>query len=184
MKAVKALDLNGFVDGLKDIQQGVVGASEVVKVVKDAYKGAAAFASDGQGFLKGLKEGLSFSHKSAWYTALRGADTLIRDGQLSAFKTLVYLAPCRRDVAFQWGVCERLGDIAANSTWDVDARHGAIAFLGEIYRDDMVWGHHATVKQWILNILMQLSSGSGSDVQCKFRLVIFKSVVRLIGSLD
>jgi hypothetical protein len=170
VKAVKAVDLNGFVDGLKDIEQGIAGASEMIQVVKDAYEGAAALAAGGQGFFKGLKEGLSFSRKTAWYTALRGADTLIRDGQLSAFKTLVYQAPCRRDVAFQWGVCQRLGDIAANSAWDTDARQGAIAFLGEIYQDDESWGQHATVKQWILNILMQLSSGSGSDVQCKLRI--------------
>ncbi|KAG0203886.1 hypothetical protein BGX31_003294, partial [Mortierella sp. GBA43] len=137
----------------------------MIQVVKDAYEGAAALAAGGQGFFKGLKEGLSFSRKTAWYTALRGADTLIRDGQLSAFKTLVYQAPCQRDVAFQWGVCQRLGDIAANSAWDTDARQGAIAFLGEIYQDDVTWGQHATVKQWILNILIQLSSGSGSDVQ-------------------
>jgi hypothetical protein len=169
VSAMKALDLNGLIHGLKDIHQGIAGATQMVKAIKDAYEGATAPASGGKGFLEGLKEGLSFSRKCAWYAALRGADVLIRDGQLDAFRILVCQAPCRRDVAFQWGVCQRLGDIAANPVWDSDTRQGAITFLGEIYRDDVEWGEQATVKKWILNILMQLSSESGHDTQCMLR---------------
>ncbi|KAG0220937.1 hypothetical protein BGX31_010349 [Mortierella sp. GBA43] len=174
VSAVKALDLNGFINGLKDIQQGIAGAAELVHVVKDAYESAITLTASGQGFLQGLKESLSFSRKCAWYAALRGADALIRDGQLSDFKKLVWQAPCRREVAFQWGVCQRLGEIAANPAWDAHTRRGAIAFLGEIYQDDTEWGEQASVKQWILIILMQLSSGSSGDTQRKVRMVTFK----------
>ena len=166
VSAVKGLDLNGFIDGLKDIQQGLAGAHEVVQLVKTAYEGVASLAEGGQGFLECLKEGLSFNRKCAWYPALRGADTLIQDGQLADFRKLVCEAPCRRDPAFQWGVCQRLGDIAANPTWDMETRQGAIAFLGEMYQDDDAWGDQANVKQWILDILMQLSSGPHGEIQC------------------
>ncbi|KAG0214598.1 hypothetical protein BGX31_001053, partial [Mortierella sp. GBA43] len=165
VSAVKALDLHGFMSGLKDIQDGIAGVSKVAQVVKDAYEGATTLVSSGQGFLKCLKEGLSFSHKCAWYTALRGTDALVRDGQFSEFKMIVYQAPCRHDMVFQWGVCERLGNIAANPSWDDDTRRSATALLGEIYQNDAEWGQQATVKRWILKILMQLSSGSGSDIQ-------------------
>jgi len=169
VSAVKGLDLNGFIDGLKDIQQGVAGVSGVVEFVKSTYEGASSLTTGGKGFLECLKEGLSFNHKCAWYSALRGADTLIREGQFSEFRKLVCSAPCRLDPAFQWGVCQRLGDIAANQMLDIETRQGAIALLGEMYRDDDGWGNQATVKQWILSILIQFSSGSGDEKQCMSR---------------
>ncbi|KAK3813343.1 MAG: hypothetical protein J3Q66DRAFT_371880 [Benniella sp.] len=166
VSAVKGIDFNGFIRGLENIQQGLAGAAEIVQIVVSAYEGASSLAESGQGFFECLKEGLSFSHKSAWYSALRGADTLIREGQLSEFKKLICEAPCRCDPAFQWGVCQRLGFIAADSMWDLETRQSAIAFLGEIYRDDVAWGYQPNVKQWIVNILMQLTSLPGSDIQC------------------
>jgi len=166
VSAVKGLDLNGFIDGLISIQQGLAGASEMVRVVKSAYGGAVSLAESGQGFFECLKEGLSFKRKCAWYSALRGADTLIRDGRLVEFRRLVCLAPCRLDAAFQWGVCQRLGEVAANSMWDAETRRSAIEFLGEMYQNDAVWGDQANVKQWILNILMQLCSIPSAEMQC------------------
>ncbi|KAK3819959.1 MAG: hypothetical protein J3Q66DRAFT_439048 [Benniella sp.] len=165
VSAVKSVDLNGFVEGLKDIQQGLAGASEIVQTVKDAYDGATSLAQGGQGFFACLQEGFSFKRKCAWYSALRGADTLIKDGQLAGFRKLVCEAPCRRDAAFQWGVCQRLGEVAANPMWDTETRQSAIVFLAEIYRNDVVWGHQASVKHWILNIIMQLSSLPGREME-------------------
>jgi hypothetical protein len=171
VSAVKGFDLERFIDGLADIQQGLGGVSKVIEVVKTGYEGVTSLAKSGHGFVECLKEGLSFERQREWYAALRGADTLIRDGELATFKKLVCGAPCRYDPAFQWGVCQRLGEMAANPTWDAVTRRSAITFLGEIYRDDDMWGQHSNVKQWILNILMQLSSvknseSSGDALQC------------------
>ncbi|KAK3824939.1 MAG: hypothetical protein J3Q66DRAFT_97824 [Benniella sp.] len=44
--------------------------------------------------------------------------------------------------------------------WDMETRQGAAEFLGEMYRNDDEWGDQANIKQWILNILIQLSSGA------------------------
>ncbi|KAF9343418.1 hypothetical protein BGX34_006791, partial [Mortierella sp. NVP85] len=60
VSAVKGLDLNGFIDGLKDIQQGMAGASDVVQAVVTAFDGVKSVTEGGQGFLEGIKEGLSF----------------------------------------------------------------------------------------------------------------------------
>jgi len=166
VSAVKGFDLTKFIEGLSDIQKGFDGVSKVVEVVQSAYDDISTLAKSGQGFMESLKEGFSFERKRDWYSALRGADALIRDGELATFKKLVCKAPCRRDPAFQWGVCQRLGEIAINPMWDTDTRRDAIAFLGEIYRNDEVWGQLPSVKQWILNILMQLSTSPGAGFQC------------------
>jgi hypothetical protein len=165
VSAAKGINLNEFIKGLGDIQQGLAGASEVVKIVKNAYEGTSSLSKSGQSFLKCLKEGLSFKRKCAWYTSLRGADTMIQDGRFIELKTLIYEAPCRHDTPFQWGMCQRLGEVAANTTWDDDTRHSAIALLGEMYRNNAEWGQQSTIKQWILDILMQLSSPSGTDMK-------------------
>ncbi|KAG0216866.1 hypothetical protein BGX31_000443, partial [Mortierella sp. GBA43] len=164
VSAVKGLDLNGFIEGLASIQKGLAGASEMIGIAKDAYKGTISLVKGGQGLMEGLTVGLSFSHKSAWYPALRGADVMIQEGQFADFKKLVCEAPCRRDIAFQWGVCHRLGYVAANTTWSSETRREAMTFLVEMYKDDIQWSHES-VKEWIVNILIQLSSGSDSDTQ-------------------
>ncbi|KAF9347213.1 hypothetical protein BGX34_003310, partial [Mortierella sp. NVP85] len=165
VSAVKGLDLNGLIEGLARIQEGVTGAGDIVRVVKTAYKGAVSLGKSGQGFLECLQEGLCFNRKCAWYTALQGVDALLRDGSFVEFKRLVCEAPCRRDVAFQWGVCQRLGEIAVNSEWNGEVRRSAIALLGEIYQDDVTWGDRTFVKQWILSILTQLTLVPGGEIQ-------------------
>jgi len=165
ISAAKGFDLNGFVEGLENIQQGMTGASEVYSMAKTAYKDAVSLANGGKDFLDSLKESFSFDQKRAWYPALRGVETLIRDGHLVKLKKLVCEAPCRRDPAFQWGVCQRLGEIAANSLWGPDTRRDAVSFLDELYRNDTDWGQQVDVKQWILTILTQVSSVSGSVAQ-------------------
>ncbi|KAF9357949.1 hypothetical protein BGX34_009133 [Mortierella sp. NVP85] len=165
VSAVKGLDLIMFIEGLGDIQKGFEGVSKVAEIVATAYDNVTTLAQSGQSFVDSLKEGLSFERKRDWYSALRGADVMIRDGELATFKELVYRAPCRRDPAFQWGVCLRLGEIAVNPVWDANTRRSAISFLGEIYREDGVWGQHSSIKQWILNILMQASSLSTNGLE-------------------
>ena len=165
VSAVKSLDLIKFMEGLEDIQKGCEDASMIVDVVTTAYKDVSSLVESGQTFMDSLKQGLSFERKRDWYSALRGADALIQEGELATFRKLVCEAPCRLDAAFQWGVCQRLGEIATNPLWDASTRRSAIDFLGEIYRNDEVWGQQSSVKQWILSILMQITSSMESS-QC------------------
>ncbi|KAF9348183.1 hypothetical protein BGX34_002630 [Mortierella sp. NVP85] len=160
VSAVKGLDPNKFIEGLGDIQKGFEGASAIVEIAKTAYDDVMTLAESGQQFMVCLKDGFSFDRKRDWYSALRGADTLIRDGELATFKRLACEAPCRLDPAFQWGVCQRLGEIAANPMWDADVRRGAISFLKEIYQNDAVWGRQLSIKQWIISILTHLTTSS------------------------
>jgi hypothetical protein len=91
--AAKGLDLDKFMDGLTNIQEGFAGASEVIDVVRDAHGRAVALFESGQEFFNCLKESFSFKRKLAWYSALRGADTLIREGRFGEFRKLVCDAP-------------------------------------------------------------------------------------------
>ncbi|KAF9362805.1 hypothetical protein BGX34_005462 [Mortierella sp. NVP85] len=167
VSAAKALDLDRLIEGLENIQLGCTGVSKIPGVIKTTYDEM----NRGAGFVESIKEGLSFERKRDWYSALRGADVMIQDGELAKFRRLICEAPCRYDPAFQWGVCQRLGELAANPMWDADTRQSAIAFLGEIYKNDVAWGQQASVGQWILNILMQLSMKSGETSKYAERLL-------------
>ncbi|KAF9950714.1 hypothetical protein BGZ72_007667 [Mortierella alpina] len=157
VSAVKGLDLNGFMSGLQNMQEGFEGVQQIFKLTKAAYEGLGAIYEGEQDLMASLKEGLSFNRKRAWYSALRGADVLIEGGEIAKFRVLVCKAPCRRELAFQWGVCQRLAGLAANPLWDIETRRGAFQFLAELYRNDSVWGQHPPIKAYILGLLKQLS---------------------------
>ncbi|KAF9363944.1 hypothetical protein BGX34_002959 [Mortierella sp. NVP85] len=165
--AVKGVDLDRLIEGLQEIQKGLTGESRAAETVQSAHENCISLARNEHDFLDCLMEGFSFERKRDWYSALRGIDVMIRDGELATFRELVCEVPCRLDPAFQWGVCQRLGEVAANPMWNSDIRRDAIAFLREVYREDVVWGQQSSIKQWILKILMQLSSASGSGQQRK-----------------
>ncbi|KAK3823293.1 MAG: WD40-repeat-containing domain protein [Benniella sp.] len=150
--AVKSVDPNRFIEGFQDIQKGIEGAYKFVNIVKNALPSK----DSGRDFVESLNNGLNVPIKREWYSVLRVSDILIRDGDLATFRKLVCEASCRSDPAFQWGVCQRLGEIAVNPRWDENVREDAIAFLGELYRENAMWGKEPRVKEWILRILMQL----------------------------
>ncbi|KAG0249253.1 hypothetical protein BG011_009463, partial [Mortierella polycephala] len=163
--AIKGLNVAEFINGLSTIQEGFKGAGQIFGLVQDAYNGVTALKDSGQGLLESLKNGLSFSHKRTWYAALRGADTLMQNGELTKFKTLVCEAPCRRDLAFQWGICQRLEYLASDPVWDDVSRKDAISFLGEMYWNDEEWGQEPRIKQCILDILLRLSQAPGHGIK-------------------
>ncbi|KAF9175043.1 hypothetical protein BGX20_008600 [Mortierella sp. AD010] len=158
VSAARALDLNGFIGGLQDIQVGVESAASAIKPVSNSL------TEGGQGFLESLKGSLSFSRRSAWYPALRGLDTLLQEGRVCEFEKLIREAPCKKDAAFQWGVCQRLGELAINTLWDDGTRQRAVSFLGTIYRDDATWNPKDNIRQWILYILTWLTDASDTMI--------------------
>ncbi|KAK3805203.1 MAG: hypothetical protein J3Q66DRAFT_407884 [Benniella sp.] len=68
------------------VPERVAGAGEIMRVVKTVYEGAVSLGETGQGSPDWLQEGVSFSRKCALYTALRGADSLVRDGSFVDLK--------------------------------------------------------------------------------------------------
>ena len=118
-----------------------------------------------QTLLNSLKDGRSFDCKQIWYPALRMVDILLCSGQFAKFKNFVHESPCRKDPFFKFGVCHHLGKLAASLDWDTRTRQDAIAFLEEMYRNNVVWDQQADVEHWIIDILTQLSSRPDSVKQ-------------------
>ncbi|KAF8965502.1 hypothetical protein BGZ46_000605 [Entomortierella lignicola] len=160
--AVKCLDVNKLIDALDLIHGGLEEAYNAAMVI---YEDVAPLIESGQGFLDSLREGLTFDRVRPWYTTLRSANILLRNGQLADFETLVRRVRCRRDPAFQWGVCQILGDIAANAVWGDSTCERAIDFLVELYKNDKDWGQHTSVKRCILTTLLQLSKYPHGDIK-------------------
>ncbi|KAF8979920.1 hypothetical protein BGZ46_004838 [Entomortierella lignicola] len=165
--AAETLDLNRFIDGLKNIKGGMDGAFEAMKVTSETIGETKTLIEGGLGLAECLRENFSLSQKSTWYLALRGLDALLQEGRFSEFEKLIREAPCRHDAAFQWGVSQRFGEIAACNIWDTDTQQSAIVFLREFYRDDATWHIHVDVKQWILQILNRLSNSSDEIIARK-----------------
>ncbi|KAG0354683.1 hypothetical protein BGX24_006864, partial [Mortierella sp. AD032] len=179
VKAVKGLDVNSFLEGIGQIGGGLDGVAKAFQTIQDVYDNITALVASGQGLLEALQDGLSFDHKSSWYSALRGLDRVLQDGELPKFRTIVFEAPCRRSLAFQWGVCQRLGDLAANPAWDPESCEDALEFLAEIYQNDAEWGNHILVKQKILDIFLHLQHTPEDAIQAFDSAIAQKVLQRL-----
>ncbi|KAF9351465.1 hypothetical protein BGX26_010549 [Mortierella sp. AD094] len=182
VSAAKALDVVGFVEGLQSIQKGLAGTGKVIELVGNTYEDVKALAESGQGLLESLKESFSFERKSSWYPALRGLDSLLQGGRFAEFEKLVQESPCKRNPAFQWGVCQRLGEIASNPVWDLKTRKCAVSFLLELYNDDSRWACRTYIKQWILCLLDQLEQSLQGIITDDTKKLLQE--VQAIGSAD
>ncbi|GJJ67770.1 bilin biosynthesis protein [Entomortierella parvispora] len=103
-----------------------------------------------------VKEGLKF--KSAWYRAIRKAESYIETGRLVEFKTMVTITPCRDELMFQWGICQLLGQFVTDSRWSPAAQQEAIAFIETLYKDASLWDRQKEVDQVIFDVLTIVES--------------------------
>ncbi|KAG9066992.1 hypothetical protein KI688_012904 [Linnemannia hyalina] len=158
---VMKLDLGSVLEGLEKLQEIAVGAIGIAATV---YGGVGSLRESGREVLESLKEGLGSSQKRPWYPAIRVAYAFVQAGQLKDLKQLIYEAPCRQDALFQWGICQLLGEIAADSVWTVATRQQAIDLLGYLYKEDQEWGRDESVKAWMVTILDKLRSVSDQAI--------------------
>lgn len=154
--AFNSLDLSEFFAQLRNIYSGLSDTSKVKSQ-----------ETSEQTLQDYLQEARSFERKQAWYPALRMADALLQSGRFAEFKALVYETPCRKDPAFQWGLCQCLRELGFNPKWDTETRQDAIPFLEEVYRNNAIWGNQANVKQRVVITLAQLASQPESVKQSK-----------------
>ncbi|KAF9313649.1 hypothetical protein BGZ91_006205, partial [Linnemannia elongata] len=151
--AVFKLDLASVLEGLGSLQESIGGAISVAGTV---YNGVSSLMESGRGVLDSLKEGLGSGEKRPWYPAVRAAYAFAQAGKLKDLKVLIVEAPCRRDPLFQWGMCQLLGEIAADPAWDVSARRQSVSFLGHLCQHDRDWGQDENVKAWMITIITNL----------------------------
>ncbi|KAF9345331.1 Transducin (beta)-like 3, partial [Mortierella sp. AD094] len=144
-------DFNGFLGGLQDIQKAV---EETMDIVKAGVEDAQTMIESGQELAECLKDMFGSGKRAPWYITLRAAQDLVKRGQLADLKRLICEAPSRQGYLFQWGICQILGEIAVDPSWDVETRTQAVKFLGEIFTASTL----PNVRQWILTILSYVSS--------------------------
>ncbi|KAG0045895.1 hypothetical protein BGZ83_008901, partial [Gryganskiella cystojenkinii] len=133
-----------------------------------------------------VEEGIKF--KRAWYRAVRTAESYIQTGKLVQFKDLVTTAPCRHQLMFQWGICQLLGQFAADTKWDLVARRNAVAFLGSLCRvdrSDRIWYPQKEIDQVIFDVLTEVVSNDTQFTAAKTLLEeIGKQNTALISILN
>ncbi|GJJ78703.1 hypothetical protein EMPS_11062 [Entomortierella parvispora] len=159
ISGVIQMDFQGFLGGLKDIQQEV---SDIYDFVSSGWEDAKTLIEDGKGLFDSVKNGLGLGRSRPWYITLRGAERLARTGHLADLNELISTAPCREDPLFLWGICQILGEIAIDPTWGKVTRSQAIQFLGEIYTSMEGSKTHQDVQRWVLTILQTLTDLRGN----------------------
>ncbi|MCX8565524.1 MAG: WD40 repeat [Glomeribacter sp. 1016415] len=167
ISAVKGFDLNKIVDSLGDISDGVGGIGGVWDTAHEIYETVSSLAESGQDFVSCLQEGLTFERKGKWYKALEGADVLLQQRKLNDFEAFVRQATCRQHKAFQWGLSERLGQLAANPALDEETQQSALRFLGDLYENDAVWGQSVSAKKRVIQIIKELAIASNVAKEAK-----------------
>ncbi|KAF9097201.1 hypothetical protein BGX23_009566 [Mortierella sp. AD031] len=159
--SVCKLDLDKFAEGVDHLSMALGDAHDVATKMVGGFQ---SLIESGQGILTSIRESFRSGTKRIWYTALREADEIIREGRLSDFNRLVFEAPCRRELEFQWGICQLLGGIGLDTQWDLTIRRLAIDFLGELYKDTSGRSQDKTVRKWILNILRVVASLPDTEI--------------------
>lgn len=154
ISAVLKLDVGEFFNGLKSLTDVAVTVYEGAKA---GYEAVCSLIESGQGVFDSLKEGLGAGNRRQWYLAVRQADAFMRGGRVAELNRLIGEAPCRRDPFFQWGICQLLGELAADSDWDVEIRKHAVNFLLALHKDDDEWGKDESVRSWTVTLLERLS---------------------------
>ncbi|GJJ73240.1 bilin biosynthesis protein [Entomortierella parvispora] len=165
--------------------------------IKDALEGLERLYEAGKGgirFLKNaseaiklreaptftVKEGLKF--KRAWYRALRIAESYVMAGNLVKFQDLVTTSPCRDQLQFQWGICQLLGQFAADSQWDLEARRGAVAFLRAYHEGNRLWNRQKEVDEVIYDMLLKVVSSK--DMYFEAAKTLLEDMGRRSASID
>ena len=141
---------------IKDALEGLENLYEVGKGGIRLFKDVKATIKYGERPKFTKEEGLKF--KRAWYRTLRTAEKCLQAGKLVKFKDLATTASCRNQLMFQWGICQLLGGLAADTQWDLEARQDALVFLGALSKDNGVWRRQKEVDQVIFDVLTNVTS--------------------------
>ncbi|KAG0068522.1 hypothetical protein BGZ90_000529, partial [Linnemannia elongata] len=153
--SVCKLDLGEFKDGVDHLYKAVGEAHEISTKIIGGIK---SLMESGQDIAVSVKGSILSGSRRLWYTALREAQEHVRNGYLADLNRLVFQAPCRQDVEFQWGICLLLGEIAVDLQWTIATRQHSIEFLVELYRGETAWTSNDEVLRLILAIIRQVAA--------------------------
>ncbi|KAF9909809.1 hypothetical protein EC991_007980 [Linnemannia zychae] len=167
--SVCKLDFSEFKDGVDQLYKV---AGDVHEVATKIVGGAQSLFESGQDIATSVKGGILSGGRQLWYSALREAQEHIRDGRFTDLNRLVFEAPCRQDVEFQWGICRLLGEVAVDTDWDITTRQHAINLLAALYKDESRWTTNNGVHSWILHLIRQVVALPESTISDYTNLVL------------
>ncbi|KAF9274730.1 hypothetical protein BGZ88_002831, partial [Linnemannia elongata] len=183
LSSVIHLDFEGFLGGVSDLHK-VVG--ETIEFAKSAWEEVPDMIEDGRGVFDSLKEGFGSGRKRPWYIALRGAQGLVKNGQLASFNQFVCESPCLKNPLFQWGICQILAEIAVDPSWEGATRGQAVRFLREMYTTNLDSTKHQVIRRQVLSILKAVSnipSSVGNDAIKKQADAFIEALVKRSGDV-
>ncbi|CAG8567270.1 1624_t:CDS:2, partial [Cetraspora pellucida] len=134
--SIKNIDPSKLPEVIKDLDEGFEGIGEAIKIALDLIKELISTARQVQEGVNSFQEAFDYETRHQWYWALRYIDLLIQSHQWIGFEQFVCQVPCYRQKEFLWGLCERLGQTAANSEIDANIRKGAQEFLAHICQNE------------------------------------------------
>ncbi|KAF8926135.1 hypothetical protein BGZ47_002890 [Haplosporangium gracile] len=137
---VVKLDVGSILEGFSSLQESLGSIVQIAGAI-------CSLKESGQDFFESLKKGHASGKRRPWYSTIRVAYALAREGQLKDLKELIYKAP----------ICQLLGEITSDTVWGIAARRQAISLVGQLYKDDGVWGRDESVSSLMLTIIDKLS---------------------------
>ncbi|KAF9536742.1 hypothetical protein EC957_009807, partial [Mortierella hygrophila] len=155
----KVPDPREIKDALEALEKVYEAGKRATNTLKDALE---AIKTRGRAEFT-VEEGLKF--KLAWYRALRTAELYIQTGNLVYFKDLVTTTHCRHHRMFQPGICQLLGQFAADFRWELEARQSTVSFIDGLYRADSIWNRQKDVDQVIFDVLTNVVSNHGTHFE-------------------
>jgi len=133
MSNVITLQFDGVLENIPDVIDGAVGLFTLAKRV---------FGSNTQ---------------DRWFQDVQKAEEYARNGQFSDLNKLICDGPSYTDINSQWRVCQLLGEIAAEPTWDEASRSQALILLEEYFKVNDDSNRHSEIRRWVLTILRHIS---------------------------
>ncbi|KAF8938537.1 hypothetical protein BGZ47_008537 [Haplosporangium gracile] len=154
---VKGLDRVVEHEPLSRVLSALMGSSDPYMM----YQACSAFQAP-TGLIS-LQDALSSTFNVA-STAYGGAFSLMESGQ-GVLETLKqkYGAGMKQPW-YVTGICQLLGEIAADAIWDTAVRLQAVDFIKQLYNNDADWERDENVKSWMINILCHLSASDDQAV--------------------
>ncbi|KAF8962801.1 hypothetical protein BGZ46_001109 [Entomortierella lignicola] len=137
-----------------DFTGGLFQMSHLIKMELDGVvDGLPGVIKGGRGLLGMMKKALATEGGSPWYQSVLQAEKLAQQGKLADLNKLICEGPCRRAPLFQWGVCQLLGEIAVDQSWNSDTRSQAVKLLGQMFKFNIGPEGNVEIRKWVLTVL-------------------------------
>ncbi|GJJ71247.1 hypothetical protein EMPS_03597 [Entomortierella parvispora] len=113
-----------------------------------------------RGLLKLLRISLESYNQKQWVQDVQNAKGFLQSRHFSDFYRLLREGPSIGNTDFQWHVCQLLGEISMDLSWDDSARQQSLALLHEYAKGNGAVKSEPVVRRLALTILRHISENS------------------------